>query len=278
MQFIFADDATIKSPTRPGMRPLIALGGVWVHHDQVADLERSLEQICKSYGFPPHEEFKWSPPRGCWMWGNLRDEARRQFFVDVLQCSVAHNVRANIVVVDKKAAHASRSAKSAEDDAIILFIERVGTWLRSLGDKGIVIVDRPGGGVKEERTYLGRCKHLLVEGSEYVEPSEIAINVLCGDSDFIRILQLADVVTSCTTAYVAGESTYSPTIANAIRPLLFSHLGSVGGSGVKIHPDFRYLNLYHWLFGDTTKWYVRYGIGEPLPDQYKQYSQGPDQP
>lgn len=47
--------------------------------------------------------------------------------------------------------------------------------------------------------------------------------------------------------------------------------GSVGGTGVKIHPDFRHGNLY-WLLGDS---HLR---GKPLPLKTRPYSSSPDVP
>jgi hypothetical protein len=39
-----------------------------------------------------------------------------------------------------------------------------------------------------------------------------------------------------------------------------------GGIGLKIHPDYRYANLYHWLINDTD-WYKRNsGISIPFSD------------
>jgi hypothetical protein len=37
----------------------------------------------------------------------------------------------------------------------------------------------------------------------------------------------------------------------------------IGGSGLKLHPDLCYLNLYHWLLGDS--YYRRGGGGHTLP-------------
>jgi hypothetical protein len=39
-------------------------------------------------------------------------------------------------------------------------------------------------------------------------------------------------------------------------------MGRIGGFGIKIHPDFNYANLYHWLLATMTcgrgAWVVRY--------------------
>jgi hypothetical protein len=99
-------------------------------------------------------------------------------------------------------------------------------------------------------------------GIAAVQFDRIAINLLCTQSRFNRLLQCADVVTSCVTAYVAGENVWSPRIFSAIKPLLHSSGGRIGGCGIKFH-DTRHRNLYHWLLGDST--YYAGGTNYPLP-------------
>jgi hypothetical protein len=95
------------------------------------------------------------------------------------------------------------------------------------------------------------------------------------DSKLSRLVQLADVVTACSTSYVAGEARYAPTIfKDGIRPLLREDFGCTGGRGLKLHPDFRYRNLYHWLLGDEH--YVRYqNVEHQLPASGYLYSGSP---
>lgn len=93
--------------------------------------------------------------------------------------------------------------------------------------------------------------------------------VLTSDSKHARLLQLADVVTSCTLSLIAGEERFAPDTFRHIEPLLRREAGRVGGVGVKIHPDLRYCNLYHWLFGDSHIW--RNGVGHPLPLRGQMY-------
>ncbi|HZK50776.1 MAG TPA: hypothetical protein VFD47_04340, partial [Actinomycetota bacterium] len=50
-----------------------------------------------------------------------------------------------------------------------------------------------------------------------------------------------------------------------ILPLLREDYGCKGGRGLKIHPDLRYGNLYHWLLGDEA--FVRYEGGIDLPSK-----------
>jgi hypothetical protein len=83
------------------------------------------------------------------------------------------------------------------------------------------------------------------------------------DSRRSRLLQLADVVTGCTTALVCGEEAWAPALFSSIKPLLDGSETRKGGVGLKIHPDLLYANLYHWLLGDTHLWKGSTGFGLP---------------
>jgi hypothetical protein len=100
------------------------------------------------------------------------------------------------------------------------------------------------------------------KGTRFIQFNRIAINLLCTQSRFVRLLQCADVVTSCVTAYVGGENLWSPRIFAAIKPLFHSSDGRIGGCGLKFH-DTRHRNLYHWLLGDST--YHAHGTTYDLP-------------
>jgi hypothetical protein len=86
----------------------------------------------------------------------------------------------------------------------------------------------------------------------------------------VRCLQAADLITASVTAFVAGENKFSPPVFAAILPLFPKDFGRIGGLGLKIHPDFRYANLYHWLLGDSH--FVRHQVGSPLPFEKSPYA------
>jgi hypothetical protein len=67
-----------------------------------------------------------------------------------------------------------------------------------------------------------------------------------------------------------------PVFEKGITPILRSAGGRIGGTGLKIHPDRRYVNLYHWLLGDTT--FVKGGSSSPLPLSDHPYATSPDTP
>jgi hypothetical protein len=69
-------------------------------------------------------------------------------------------------------------------------------------------------------------------------------------------------------ARVAG-SPYSKIPFAMVKPLLRSDGHRIGGVGLKIHPDFKHVNLYHHLLGDTTCW--KGNVGIDLPCRGRQY-------
>jgi hypothetical protein len=276
MRFVFCDDSQQKTPTRPGMGNLVATGGIEVVAEHLGVVERELDVLCTDgYGFPKNEEFKWSPNRKHWMWANLQGQQRSQFFADALQIASSHDVSACVVIVDASYEPATGSGLTPELDATRLFLERVDWRLRKSQEEGVVVTDRPSGGRRDEDQFLGGCIETLQDGTDYVKPDRVAVNVLSTPSRFVRLLQLADVVTSSVLAFVSGEGTYSPATVKLVRPLLHSDSGRIGGVGLKIHPDLKYVNLYHWLVGDSHYW--RSNTGHPLPISGMPYTKGPHQ-
>ena len=275
MDLFFADDARQRKPSRPGMGPLVSIGGIYVPSQAVGNLERAIETLCADYGFPPREEFKWSPGRKLWMRDKLVREDRQEFFIRMLNLARDSEVKAIVVVEDTDYGTAT-GAPCAEEDVARLFLERVHKLLDKVGAEGLVIVDRPSGGRADEDRFLANCLETLQSGTDYVKPDRIALNVLSTPSKLVRLLQVADVVSSCTLAAVGGEDCHSPPVFDVVRPLLHSDMGRIGGVGLKIHPDLRYVNLYHWLLGDSH--FLKRGVGHPLPLGDFLYSSDPDNP
>lgn len=122
---------------------------------------------------------------------------------------------------------------------------------------------------------MAECLALFDEGTEYESFPNLPLGLFVAQSNRLRVLQLADVITSCVVARVAGEIRYSPRVFTRIKPLLRRSGDRVGGFGVKLHPDFIYSNLYHWLLGDQH--IVRGGISIPLPEPGR-FRDHPDEP
>lgn len=273
MYFFFFDDSRQDNPSRAQMGNLVAIGGIGIKNENVNQLEKELNKICESVGFSRDEKFKWSPGRELWMRDNLIGQQREDFFCKILE-AIKNKSGVTIVIIEDKQYSCATSATCHEEDAICLFLERVGIYLRKALTDGIVISDRPGGDRRDEDKFLTNCLETIESDTNYIQHDCIALNVLSANSKYIRLLQAADLVTSCTLAFIAGESTHAPTVFEKIKPLFDSDLGRIGGVGLKIHPDLKYANLYHWLLGDTH--YMRSNTGFRFPLSDRPYSESPN--
>src|SRR5437870_8258020 len=130
----------------------------------------------------------------------LVDDARQNFFVGALGLAAAHGSRCIVIIEDTTHLPATEPRIDHALDATALFLERANTELNDAGTFGLVVVDRPSGGAVEDARYLGSCFETLRTGTKYVKPDRIAINVLSTSSNLVRLLQLADVVVSCTVS------------------------------------------------------------------------------
>lgn len=257
------------------MGPLAAVGGLHIPSQSVKPIERGLDHLCSDNDFPTGEEFKWSPGKKLWMHKNLKFETRERFFLDALALAREHGATAVVAIADRKARPATDPKATPEEDVVTMFLERAHNHLRSIGTEAMVIADHPSGGRKVEAEFLASCLETIKQGTQYVLPEQITL-VVVSDSTKIRLLQLADVIVSCTRAYVSGEDRFSPAVFHAIKPLLRSESHRIGGVGLKLHPDIKYCNLYHWLLGDKTLW--KGSLGHPLPLVGHAYATGPNQP
>ena len=273
MYLFFADDAMQRRPSRPGMGVLAATGGISIPAQDVRTFEWEIHALCKEYGFPNGQEFKWSPGKDHWMHEELVEQQRRQFFTDVLSAAINYNAQAIVVIEDTSSTTATGAADSSMDTTTLL-LERVNLHFGTMGTEGIVIVDQPGGGRKAEERYHRHCLEQLQQGTNYVQFDHILMNVLSTPSHFSRLLQVADLVTSCTLAVVAGEQTFAPPIFEMIKPLLCRELGRIGGVGLKLFPD-TYINLYYWLLGD--QFWFKGSRSSPMPVPHYPYYSDPMQ-
>jgi hypothetical protein len=185
------------------------------------------------------------------MYSNLRDQKRSDFFKEAFSIAAYHKVMGIVVAADSAHAQASTNAPDAETDVVQLLLERINNSTAT-DALSLVIADRPGGGgVPAADAFSSNCLETIREGTNVLESlPRIPLVLTCG-SHLLRCLQLSDVFTSCLAAYISGESKYAPQVIPSIRPIIRSNVDQrIGGIGVKIHPDFKYANLYHWLFAD----------------------------
>jgi hypothetical protein len=250
MDLFAIDDSAQRKPSRDGMGPLVAVGGVHVPGGRVRELELALDELCVQAGFPDGEEFKWSPKKAHWMRDGLTGDERTDFFVEALRLAGSAGACAIVVIADTEKKLASQQSSSHEEDVTMMFLERAHSELAE-GEQALVIFDRQGGSQSRDTRFLQTCVAQIRLGTSYAALDRLALALSTG-SKLSRLIQLADVVTSCSTSFVSGEDRYSPMVfSEGVRPLLREEQGRCGGYGLKIHPDLRYGNLYHWLLGDS---------------------------
>lgn len=277
MEFIFADDAKQVRPTRLGVGPLVAIGGIHVDSNGVGSLERELDECCGNWGFPAGEQFKWSPgSTESFMRTQLVEDRREAFYNDVLTLAIGHEVSATVVIEDLDRRPAREQSRDHEHDVTALFLERVSSHLVTKQAEGIVIIAKPRGGHREDEKFVAQCLELLDAGTEYQDLVNIPLGVFTAQSNRLRLLQLADIVTSSTLARVAGEIRYSPRVFEHVKCLFRNDGSRTGGIGLKIHPDFTYANLYHWLLGDPH--IMRGGVQVSLPIHDTPFGEHPNEP
>jgi hypothetical protein len=274
MNFIFADDSTQNNITKSEMKPLIGLGGVHISAEKIGDIEIEINELCNEYNFPEGEEFKWSPRKDSYMHSKIIEEDRVNFYEGLFKISLKYNVKAIVVASDNDCGFADSSSTSHDEDVTTMFLERADQLFSSYNRRGLVIIDKPGGGAKQDKDFVSKCLETLERGTSYVKFNSIPLPVMTADSKHIRLLQLADVVIGCCLARVAGEKKYSSEIFDLIKPILRKRDGRIGGVGFKIHPDTLYRNLYFWLLGD--KFIMRgFNFGYDLPQQGYLYYDNP---
>ncbi|WEX78118.1 hypothetical protein PYH37_002970 [Sinorhizobium numidicum] len=202
---------------------------------------------------------------------NLIGADRVAFFERVLTLAGDYGARGQVTISDTTKGLASKNSVKHETDVLLMALERFNYSIR--GDLGIVIVARPSGGRTDEDKFLAECAELVTNGSDYAKFTNLATNVLTMPFQNSRLLQVADLVVSITTAMVAGHTEYAAPIFGPVRSTLRSDLGRIGGVGLKIHPDYSYVNLYHWLLGD--EYFKRGSAGITLPMSGRPFSKDP---
>lgn len=249
MDIFFADDSSQKG-AREGMGRVIAIGGIFVSDANLRPLEQEVTAIASEYGFPEGEEIKWSPGRNLWMRNNLQNERRHECLSRILEAAVARDVRAIVVCFDTARLYVDDTA--AKQQCLKYLFERIHSDLQAREQIGIVVADRPGGGKTEEETFLAEFLLHLQEGTTYVVPERIALNVLTTPSHLIRHLQLADLVTGISTAMVCGYYDYAKALFPSVQKMMVRGTGGmIGGTGLKCWPD-ALANLYHWILGEPA--------------------------
>ncbi|MBI3953269.1 MAG: DUF3800 domain-containing protein [Chloroflexi bacterium] len=269
----FVDDSRQRKPSRPGMSNVVAVGCVHVPSGAANALRAQIDELCKDYSFPAGEPFKYSPGPDLWMHDNLVRGKRAEFFIELLRLAKANGTKAIVVAEDSSGRTATPGAKTPELDVVKLLLERINIQAQNKTVAASVMFSRAGGDRKAEDQFVADCIETIQSGTDYVRDFSRIVSMASLSPKNDRLLQLADVVTSCTTAIVSGEKQFSPLIFPSVRDILHKAT-RIGGVGLKIHPDYKYANLYHWLVED--EWFQKAGLGVKLPLPDRPYATSPD--
>lgn len=269
MHVFFADDS-IQSGRRAGMKKLIAFGGLLLDDTQLKAVGDGIDLAANRAGLPPGTEIKWSPPPSNWLNKNCLGDARTQFFLDVLEVVRKANGKAIVVVWDE-----GRTILQGErcfEKTVDMVFERVTTHLSFGNETCIMVADKPGGGQKQEATFLDNFVDRIQKGTDWVrKPDRVLLNVLTTPSRLLRHLQVADVIVGSTTAMVGGNYKYSRPVFAAVKPLMIANrTGAIGGTGLKVFPNDS-INTYRWALGESHYVKVSMNSGWPLPMKDKHY-------
>jgi hypothetical protein len=252
MKLLFLDDSRQPKCQRQRLGPLVAVGGIAIDEASARQLDTSINDLSRQYGFPEGQVFKWSPSDGHWMKKNLVEPKRQQFFNEVLNLAAKSGAVAQVMVSDSDKKPPTPIVAGHEMGVLALSLER---FNKDLGnqERGMVIVARPSGDRKDEDKFLAQCAEMVSTGTNYVGFRQLISNVVTMPFDNSRLLQVADLGVSITSAMVAGNIKYAGTVFPSVRAILRrSPFGHIGGWGVKIHPDFNCMNLYRWVLDDTN--------------------------
>lgn len=253
------------------MGDLVAVGGLIVEGDKVKLVEDELKCICagSKYNVPPKENIKWSPSKGSWLNTKLDGGTRQELFGEMLDCLARNECCAIVAISDSLSKKANSDASDHEVDATLLALERFDTWLGA--KTGLVVVSKPAGGDTSANKFVAECIEKQTTGTRYVPFNSLVLAPVVMPAWQSRMLQVADLIVSITNAKVAGGNPYADALFEKICKLMPSSTkGLKGGVGLKIHPSFKYQNLYHWVLGDDC--YAQGSQGVGLPELEKPYA------
>lgn len=261
MHLFFGDDSS-RNGDRYEMGRLEAFGGFHVPAERLGPLNDEIVEIRGDEGLPNDAELKWSPSEGNPL-RNWEEERRRRLYCRVLQAVGDHDGTAIVAVVDT--GRTTIEGADAMSWAVKFVFERFNTHLAKTGEWGIVVPDQPGGGRAQEYEFLEEFVDMVRGGTDFSPGDRILLNALPTPSRFIHHLQAADVITSVTSAMVAGYYRYADPVFDEIQPLMLENaMNHIGGTGLKLLPD-ELKNLYRWILDERAFTKARSGLGERLP-------------
>jgi hypothetical protein len=249
VEVLFVDE-THQVGQRAGMGRLLALGGVLLGEETLWGLAHRIDVICHQFGIPDGCQLKWSPPPDNWIHHNLTGERRTDCYGQVLDAVSQSGGRGIVVAIDTGRTAPTLQGSHALLRAFQWVYERTVMQLEQEGHRGLIIADRPSGNRRQETELLGEVLETIEEGTAYVPPNTIPINVLTTPARLVRHLQVADLVVGVTTAMLTGAGRYAEPLFGAVQAMLVrSADGLAGGAGLKLFPP-SLTNLYHWVLGE----------------------------
>ncbi|UCF60139.1 MAG: hypothetical protein JSV37_10255 [Anaerolineaceae bacterium] len=266
MYVFFADDSK-QHGFRKGMGDLISFGGYLLEERSIRPLANDVDQILESLKVPLNTEIKWSLPPGNWIREKLSEEERASLYSHVLDTLQSHDATALVAIWD--CGRTSLDGDDAFDKCIDFVFERISIHLSRVNAYCLIVADRPGGGKKQEDELIAGFVGRLESGTDYVPPDSVLLNLLTAPSKLIRHLQIADLITSISTAMVAKKYSYAKEPFERIKKMMMMNTsGYIGGTGLKLFPD-QLINLYYWILGEDS--YIRVSMNTAWPLPLKQY-------
>lgn len=266
MKFFFADDSAHKG-ARERMGKLVAFGGFLVDGSSLRALSETTDTILKEFGVPEHEEVKWSPRKGSWIYENLGGDARLACYSGILKAAADAGGKVVVSVCDPE----MRNLKPdwGFERCVTYALERISTYLAIEKVEAVIICDRPSGGPKQADEFLAAYVEHLASEFNHMLTGSFAMNMLTAPSHMVRHLQIADLIVSITTAMVSGNTKWAEPYFETIRGMMLTNsLGYVGGTGLKVYPE-QLTNLYHWVVREDAFTKAGRMTGISLPsDQY----------
>jgi hypothetical protein len=246
MNILFIDDTEQLSKT------YIGVGGVILRDDTLSNLYSLFTSKKEAHGIPSQEEIKWHPPQNSWLRQNLKDEDRISAYSDILDLIGSFNGKIIVAVLRR-----DNPAQNIVDDkwkCIEFVTERFQYFLQEQDDKdGIIIADYPSSNV-ENKELLGRYYQLLANGTRYVKPNNIVMNLLTTQSHLNPALQLADLVVAIATGMCTPHNQYALPYWDIVkRNLHCNKNGEIMGCGLKVFPREMVDELMKALFPETIK-------------------------
>jgi hypothetical protein len=248
MRLVFIDDSQQPKPKRAGLGYLLALGAVIIEDYHVAGFSVDLDQIRATLDIPADEEIKRAPDKASSLrgqWDTLTRVRRA-----MLEAAQRRGVKTVVVIMDHTARYTDLSQPEAGAEILKRLYERVSMHLADVGDIGVIIADKHGGGTADENKWLADTLALTKDGTEYVTPGRIVLPIVTAHSHHVPHLQLADLVVAATTAAYAGSNP-ALGLVPLLRPLMHRHrLNDINGAGIVQIPE--HPNLYYWVFEEVS--------------------------